>query len=99
MTERNVLGERISQRAWREMVRAARRRTEIIAARLTRRDLIKQGLITAGGYLVAKRGLSVREHSWFPTLQAASLPVQPFVDPLPIMPVKSPVPALKIGRA
>ena len=60
MAEWNVLGERISQRAWRDMVRAAYRRKEIIAARLTRRDLITQGLLTAGGYLVAKRGLSVR---------------------------------------
>ena len=47
MTERNVFGERISRGAWREMVRAARRRSEIVAARLTRRDLLKQGLLTA----------------------------------------------------
>jgi len=94
MAEWNVLGERISQRAWRDMVRAAHRRKEIIAARLTRRDLITQGLLTAGGYLVAKRGLSVRGGSWMPTLQAASPPVSPFVDPLPIMPIKRALPTL-----
>jgi FtsP/CotA-like multicopper oxidase with cupredoxin domain len=94
MTERNVLGERISRGAWRDMVRAARRRAELIAARVTRRDLLKSGLLTAGGYLVAKRGLSARSGAFVADLQAASPRVTPFVDPLPIMPIKSPVPAL-----
>jgi len=95
MAERNVLGERISGGAWREMVDAARRRAEIVAGRLTRRDLLKAGLLTASGCLVAKRGLSTRWQSLvMPTAQAASPSVTPFVDPLPIMPIKTPVPTL-----
>src|SRR5262245_3710782 len=39
---------------------AFRNRLEIIKAGLSRRDLIKMGLITSGGYLVAKVGLSSR---------------------------------------
>src|SRR5262245_52297887 len=39
---------------------AFRNRLEIIKAGLSRRDLIKMGLITSGGYLVAKAGLSSR---------------------------------------
>src|SRR5262245_66248863 len=39
---------------------AFRNRLEIIKAGLSRRDLIRMGLITSGGYLVAKAGLSSR---------------------------------------
>ena len=94
MTERNVLGEHVSRGRWREMVRAAHRRAEIVAAQLSRRDLLKNGLLTGAGYLVAKRGLSARWGSIVPSAQAASPRIQPFVDPLPIMPIKSPVAAL-----
>src|SRR4051812_48187356 len=38
-------------------------RQEIINAKLSRRDLIKFGLLTTGGMLVAKNGLSVRATS------------------------------------
>ena len=57
----NVFGERVSKARYREMVNAAKNRRELIAAGLTsRRDLLKMGLLTAGGMLVAKSGLSAR---------------------------------------
>src|SRR5215469_14229937 len=57
----NVLGEKVSRRRFKEMCDAAKNRRELIAAGLTsRRDLFKMGLLTAGGMLVAKSGLSAR---------------------------------------
>jgi hypothetical protein len=37
-----------------------RNRQEIIKAKLSRREMVRLGLITAGGSLVAKAGLSAR---------------------------------------
>jgi FtsP/CotA-like multicopper oxidase with cupredoxin domain len=57
----NVFGEKVSKARYREMVNAAKNRRELIAAGLTsRRDLLKMGLLTAGGMLAAKSGLSAR---------------------------------------
>jgi FtsP/CotA-like multicopper oxidase with cupredoxin domain len=57
----NVFGEKVSRRRYKEMCEAAKNRRELIAAGLTsRRDLMKMGLLTAGGMLVAKSGLSAR---------------------------------------
>lgn len=57
----NVFGEKVSRRRFKEMCEAARNRRELIAAGLTsRRTLMKMGLLTAGGMLVAKSGLSAR---------------------------------------
>src|SRR5215470_13681637 len=57
----NVFGEKVSRARYREMLNAAKNRRELIAAGLTsRRDLMKMGLLTAGGMLVAKSGLSAR---------------------------------------
>lgn len=57
----NVFGEKVSKRRFKEMYQAAQNRRELIAAGLTsRRDLFKMGLLTAGGMLVAKSGLSAR---------------------------------------
>jgi FtsP/CotA-like multicopper oxidase with cupredoxin domain len=57
----NVFGEKISRARYREMVNAAKNRRELIAAGLTgRRDLFKMGLLTAGGMLIAKSGLSAQ---------------------------------------
>src|SRR2546427_5549759 len=39
---------------------AAKNRRELIAAGFTRRDLVKMGLVTSGGWLIPKRGLSGR---------------------------------------
>lgn len=59
----NVFGEKVSRARYHEMVNAAKNRRELIAAGLTsRRDLMKMGLLTAGGMLVAKSGLSARAY-------------------------------------
>src|SRR5713226_1258308 len=105
----NVFGEKVSKRRYREMLEAAKTRRELIAAGLTsRRDLLKMGLLTAGGLLVAKSGLSARasglgyaqeqtggsNNICIPSQQAASPPTRAFVDPLPIMPTATPVRSL-----
>jgi FtsP/CotA-like multicopper oxidase with cupredoxin domain len=99
----NVLGEKVSKARYRDMIAAAKTRRELIAAGLTsRRDLLKMGLLTAGGMLVAKSGLSARAYAQsggsnnlcVPSQQAASPPTRSFVDPLPIMPTASSVPSL-----
>jgi FtsP/CotA-like multicopper oxidase with cupredoxin domain len=64
----NVFGEKVSRARYREMLNAAKNRRELIAAGLTsRRDLVKMGLLTAGGMLVAKSGLSARAQTTTPT--------------------------------
>src|SRR6266446_2558764 len=66
----NVFGEKVSKRRYKEMLEAAKNRRELIAAGLTsRRDLMKMGLLTAGGMLVAKSGLSARAQSVTPQTQ------------------------------
>src|SRR5215472_1359743 len=92
----NVFGEKVSRARYKEMLNAAKNRRELIAAGLNRRDLFKMGLLTSAGYLVAKNGLSAR---WgglglIPALQAQSPSVTPFVQPMPIMPVKQAVQSL-----
>ncbi len=49
-----------NRRREREIQNASKNRREIIAARLSRRDLIKAGLLTSAGYLIHKKGLSAR---------------------------------------
>jgi FtsP/CotA-like multicopper oxidase with cupredoxin domain len=57
----NVFGEKVSKRRFKQMAAAAKNRRELIAAGVTsRRDLFKMGLLTAGGVLIAKHGLSAR---------------------------------------
>jgi len=74
---------------------ARRNRQELIAAGLTsRRDLYKMGLLSAGGYLVAKVGLSSRAWSKDGGGNTQSPPTRSFVDPLPILVVKQPVASL-----
>src|SRR5580692_3727293 len=59
----NVYGEKVSRKRYREMVQAGKNRRELISANLTsRRDLMKLGLLTAGGMLAAKSGLSARAY-------------------------------------
>jgi FtsP/CotA-like multicopper oxidase with cupredoxin domain len=104
----NVYGEKVSKRRFKEMCDAANNRRELIAHGLTsRRDLFKMGLLTAGGMLVAKSGLSARAQSGGGSNtspgtqqlclvgnQAASPTTRAFVDPLPIMPVAATVSSL-----
>src|SRR5579859_2189822 len=69
----NVFGEKVSRRRFKEMCEAAKNRRELIAAGLTsRRDLFKMGLLTAGGMLVAKSGLSARAQTTVQTNQPPS---------------------------
>ena len=81
---------RLLKHRWSKRTEVAwRNRQEIIAAGLTRRDLLKLGLLTGTGYLVAKSGLSVRAGS-----APVSPPTRPFVEPLPMLTVKKPVSVL-----
>ena len=74
---------------WSRLARTAwRNRQELIAARLSRRDLLKLGLLSGAGYLLAKHGLSSRVHA----SEMQSPPTRAFIEPLPIMPVKRPLP-------
>src|SRR5215472_15124582 len=85
-----------SKTSLREAETAARNRREIIAAQLTRRDLMKMGLLTGAGYLIPKHGLSARPkksdggHDNTPV----SPPTRSFIEPLAIMPVAQPVSSL-----
>jgi FtsP/CotA-like multicopper oxidase with cupredoxin domain len=78
---------------WNRLTRNAwRNRQELIAARFhTRRDLLKLGLLTGAGYLLAKNGLSTRAYG---AEAVVSPPTTPFTEALPIMRVKQPVAAL-----
>jgi FtsP/CotA-like multicopper oxidase with cupredoxin domain len=69
---------------------ARNNRQEIINAKLSRRDMITMGLIGAGGYLVAKKGLTSRAEA--STL--VSPPTTPFTVPLSFPAVKTPVASL-----
>lgn len=75
---------------WSRLARTAwRNRQELIAARLhTRRDLLKLGLLGAGGMLILKHGLSSRVAD---AKEMKSPPVRPFLEPMPVPPVKRPL--------
>jgi FtsP/CotA-like multicopper oxidase with cupredoxin domain len=61
----NANGERVSRRLWKEMYQAFKNRQELINAGVTRRDMIRMGLIASTGMMVAKKGLSSRVYaSW-----------------------------------
>src|SRR5258708_11873954 len=96
------------------MLNAAKTRRELIAAGLTsRRDLLKMGLLTAGGTLLAKGGLSARAQTALsptskspgsfnlcvPGNQAASPPTRAFIEPLPVMPVAQTVKVSSLSPA
>ncbi len=80
----------------RELENSAKNRQEIIAARLSRREMIQMGLLTSAGFLIPKRGLSARALNsagepmgWMP-----SPPTTPFVEPLQIPPIAQTVASL-----
>jgi FtsP/CotA-like multicopper oxidase with cupredoxin domain len=87
--------------SWKDKVQqqAQRNRQEIVKAKLSRREMVRLGLLTAGGSLVVKQGLSNRafgaETLTDPdaTLSkaTASPPVRPWVAPMPRLTVKTPV--------
>jgi FtsP/CotA-like multicopper oxidase with cupredoxin domain len=83
---------------------AQRNRQEIVKAKLDRREMMRLGLLTAGGSLIAKAGLSSRAFGagLDNTLTGVDLtlgkvppspPVRPWVQPMPRLTVKKPVKA------
>ena len=80
---------------------AQRNRQEIVKAKLDRREMMRLGLLTAGGTLIAKAGLSSRAYGQAaPTLTdpdatlgrvPASPPIRPWIQPMPRLVVKTPV--------
>jgi len=73
-----------------------RNRVELIEAGLTRRDLVKLGLLTAGGWLVAKLGLSARALKGGGPVHA-SPPTTPWVEELPLPPIVAAGDAAALG--
>lgn len=99
----NANGERVSRARWKAMYDAFKNRQELIKAGFTRRELMKMGLLTSGGMLVAKLGLSTRAfaYSWGSGNcysgtsgcgNCASPVTTPWQLPMPIPPVKQPIP-------
>jgi FtsP/CotA-like multicopper oxidase with cupredoxin domain len=84
---------------WRQRLAetARRNRVELVDAGLTRRDLIKLGLVTGAGYLVTKLGLSSRAAG------AGGPPrsplTTPWVEELPVPPIASPIEVEALGSA
>jgi FtsP/CotA-like multicopper oxidase with cupredoxin domain len=81
---------------------AQRNRQEIVKAKLDRREMMRLGLLTAGGALIAKAGLSSRAFGAGvdDTLTGpdktlgrvpGSPPVRPWQQPMPLLTVKAPV--------
>jgi FtsP/CotA-like multicopper oxidase with cupredoxin domain len=67
---------------------ARKNRQEIVRAGVTRRELIRLGLLTSSGSLISKGGLSAQTSCVPGACQlGCSPPTEPFVDPLPIPPV------------
>ena len=87
---------------WREKLAltAQRNRREIVRANLSRREMMRMGLLTAGGSLVIKQGLSAR-WAWADQGDGSNLtltevqgvdgppspPVTPFIQEMPRLPV------------
>ncbi|HYR18017.1 MAG TPA: multicopper oxidase domain-containing protein [Myxococcales bacterium] len=94
-------GERVSRSRWKEMYQAFKNRQELIKAGFTRRDLIQMGLLTAGGMLVAKNGLSSRAYAAWGSGSCsrgttgcgncASPVTTPWTMNMPVPPVKQPI--------
>jgi len=95
----NHRGERVSRARWKEMYQAFQNRQELVKAGLTsRRDLMRLGLLTAGGLLIPKRGLSWGDNNCrygsTGCGNCASPPTTPWTMSMPIMPVKQTTAAL-----
>jgi hypothetical protein len=77
---------------------AQQNRQEIIRSKLSRREMMRLGLLTAGGSLILKKGLSARAFADDGTLTFVkgvdgppSPPIQrPFIQELPRLPVLAP---------
>src|ERR1041384_3953503 len=82
---------------------ARKNRLEIIKAQLNRRDMLKAGLLGAGGYLALKGGLSqwASGNAWAKGGDGGggggtttSPPTRAFIEAMPIMPIRQPVTTL-----
>jgi FtsP/CotA-like multicopper oxidase with cupredoxin domain len=86
-----------NKRREKEVLDAAKNRRELIEAQLSRRDLMKMGLLTSAGMLIPKLGLSARAHAaqfgggFGDGGQPASPPTTPWMEEMPIPPVAQPV--------
>jgi FtsP/CotA-like multicopper oxidase with cupredoxin domain len=69
---------------------AQRNRQEIVNAKLSRREMIRLGLLTSTGSLVVKAGLSSRAFAQT-RLTPPSPPSTPWVQPMPVLPIKTPL--------
>jgi FtsP/CotA-like multicopper oxidase with cupredoxin domain len=71
-------------------------REEIARAGLSRRDMVRLGLLSSSGYLVTTLGLSAQtaEVGFADSPPLTSPPTRAFIEPLPIPPIKQPVAAL-----
>jgi len=93
---------KINRKAEKLKQQAAKNRREIVAAGLSRRDMLRMGLLTGAGLLVPMSGLSVRARSSAGSLLfdsgpgsgPSSPPTTPFVQPFVRMTVKQPVASL-----
>lgn len=89
---------KIDRRAEKEKQQAAKNRREIVAAGLSRREMLRLGLLTSAGLLVPMSGLSVRARTSAnrpvfdsgPGSGPSSPPTAPFVQPFTRMTVKQP---------
>ena len=89
---------KIDRKAEKQKQQAAKNRREIISAGLSRREMVKMGLLTTAGLLVPLSGLSVRARNSAghlldsgPGSGPSSPPTTPFVQPFTRMTVKRPV--------
>jgi FtsP/CotA-like multicopper oxidase with cupredoxin domain len=89
---------RTNRRRERDREIAAQNRRELIAAGVTRRDLIRMGLLTAAGLLIPTKGLSAHPRSRSGFTLDDDRPISPqttaFVEDMPRLPVLAPVRAL-----
>ena len=93
---------KIDRRAEKEKQQAAKNRREIVAAGLSRREMLRMGLLTSAGLLIPMSGLSVRARSSAGRLLfdsgsgsgPSSPPTPPFVQPFVRMTVKQPTAVL-----
>ena len=71
----NANGEKVSRARWKEMYNAFKNRQELVKAGLTsRRDLMRMGLLTGAGMLIAKKGLSSRAWATRGAAAATAIP-------------------------
>src|SRR6185437_744979 len=101
------LSSKASRARQNEAQRARANRAEIVKARslgqISRRDLVKWGIVTAGGLLVCKNGLSPFARSAFAAIPTGT-PLSPlfgaqkFTSPLPRLQLQTPVPMTALER-